>query len=108
MRGFIPNESVPMPPLPRQVSWVTLNDDPNAPDPIAFIGVNNGDDTCEKIPRAIAINRMLDDYERYETKVAGESVDIVLAMSLSGVHFLSTSRDPNQPNLLLKLPSCPD
>lgn len=74
---------------------------------IAFIGGVNVDGTPWKITEEAAIEGMRKGSWTFHVTVAGQMVDVVIAISQFGHLYLRTVADEQEPNNLLALPECP-
>jgi len=73
---------------------------------ISHIGGPNGDGTSWKMTFEEAVGNIKADKFSFYINHKGNKTDIVLALSSAGKEYLKTTKDIDEPENLLMLPSC--
>jgi Protein of unknown function (DUF3892) len=90
-----------------RILCINKSDRYDAHERILYIGGLNADGTRWKFSQPDAVIYIETGTYDFYVSVAGDEVDVVVAVSRYGNKYIKTEADGDQPNNLLSLPECP-
>ncbi|AYV54092.1 DUF3892 domain-containing protein [Leptospira kmetyi] len=90
-----------------QVKCIVKSNKSNAHERITHIGGTNNDGSRWKITEVMAIEGIESGKWTFFTFANGKKARVIISTSATGIKYLKTENDGEQPNNLLSLPACP-